>query len=91
MKRALQVILGVSLFGVAFSGLLSYQEIFARTAVSCPAPGAPGTVLGYPACVYGFFMYLVVATTAAAGLLSGRRRQRDARGQQPLAPLASTR
>ena len=68
MKRALQVILGVSLFGVAFSGVLSYQEIFAATAVSCPAPGAPGTVLGYPACVYGFFMYLVVAATAAWGL-----------------------
>jgi uncharacterized membrane protein len=87
MKRALQVILGVSVFGLAFSGVLSYQEIFARTAVSCPAPGAPGTVLGYPACVYGFFMYLIVALTAAAGLLSARRRPRDRRGQQPLTPL----
>ena len=76
MKRALQVILGISLFGVVFSGVLSYQEIFARSAVSCPAPGAPGTVFGYPACVYGFFMYLLLAATAVAGLASGRRRRR---------------
>jgi hypothetical protein len=75
MKRALQVILGISLFGVAFSGTLSYQEVFANTAAVCPSPGAPGTVLGYPACVYGFFMYLLVAGTAAAGLVSGRRRR----------------
>ena len=75
MKRALQVILGISLFGVVFSGVLSYQEVFARSVVACPAPGAPGTVLGYPACVYGFFMYLLVATAAVAGLASGRQRR----------------
>jgi hypothetical protein len=73
MKRALQVILGVSLFGSAFSGVLSYQEVFAQTAAVCPSPGAPGTVFGYPACVYGFFMYLIVAGTAVAGLIAGRR------------------
>jgi hypothetical protein len=73
MKRALQVILGISLFGVAFSGALSYQEVFGRLAVSCPAPGAPGTVFGYPACVYGFFMFVLLAGTAFGGLLSGRR------------------
>ncbi len=52
MKRALQVILGVSLFGACFSGVLSYRELFGTLAVSCPAPGAAGTVFGYPACVY---------------------------------------
>lgn len=75
-KRALQVMLAVSLFGVAFSGFLSYQELFGTTATSCPAPGAPGTVFGYPACVYGFFMYLVLATLAVAGLDAERRRSR---------------
>lgn len=75
-KRALQIILAVSLFGVAFSGFLSYQELFGKAATSCPAPGAPGTVLGYPACVYGFFMYLVLAAFAAAGLDAERRRAR---------------
>jgi hypothetical protein len=51
-----------------FSGYLSYQEVFGVTAMSCPAPGAPGTVFGYPACVYGFFMFLGIAVLAAAGL-----------------------
>jgi uncharacterized membrane protein len=73
MRRALQVILGVSIFGVAFSGVLSYQELFGSAPVACPSPGAPGTVFGYPACVYGFFMYLLVAATAFLGLRAGRR------------------
>jgi uncharacterized membrane protein len=73
MKRALQIILGISLFGIAFSGVLSYREIFGQTAAVCPSPGAPGTVFGYPACVYGFFMYLIVVGTAVAGLVAGRR------------------
>lgn len=68
MKRALQIILGISVFGAVFSGVLSYREVFGTTAVVCPAPGAPGTVFGYPACVYGFFMFLVLAGTAFGGL-----------------------
>lgn len=67
-RKALQAILAISLFGVAFSGYLSYQELFGPTAMTCPATGAPGTVFGYPACVYGFVMYLAVALIAAAGL-----------------------
>lgn len=68
--RALQVILGVSAFGAVFSGVLTYQELFGTTAMACPAPGAPGTVFGYPACVYGFFMFLLIAAIAAWGLFS---------------------
>jgi uncharacterized membrane protein len=67
-RKSLQLILAVSLFGVAFSGILSYKELFGTGAVTCPAPGAPGTVFGYPACVYGFFVYLVLAGLAVAGL-----------------------
>lgn len=67
-KKALQLILAVSLFGVAFSGALSYKELFGAGATTCPAPGAPGTVFGYPACVYGFFVYLILAGLAVAGL-----------------------
>lgn len=73
MKRALEVILAISVFGLMFSGFLSYQEVFAGTARPCPAPGAPGTVFGYPACVYGFFMYLAIVVAAALGLAAGRR------------------
>jgi len=75
-KKALQTILAISVFGVAFSGYLSYQELLGPTATSCPAPGAPGTVFGYPACVYGFFMYLAVAFIAAAGLRAELREAR---------------
>lgn len=72
-KQSLQSILAVSLFGVAFSGVLSYRELFGAGAATCPAPGAPGTVFGYPACVYGFFVYLILTGLAAAGLAAARR------------------
>ena len=75
MKQALQTILVISFIGLMFSGYLSYQELFAGTVRPCPAPGAPGTVLGYPACIYGFFMYLAVAIVSALGLRAGRRHE----------------
>ena len=70
--RALRAILGLSLFGTAFSGVLTYRELFGEAALSCPAPGAPGTVFGYPACVYGFFMYVTIAIVSFAGLRRSR-------------------
>lgn len=72
MKRALFLILVAGMLGVAFSATLSYQELFTASAAMCPAPGAPGTVFGYPACIYGFFMFLLITAMAAAGLLRGR-------------------
>lgn len=77
--RALQTIFGLSLFGTLFSGVLTYRELFGASALSCPAPGAPGTVFGYPACVYGFFMYVAMAIVAAAGLRGTAREHRLAR------------
>ena len=74
MRPALLVILLLGLGGVAFSGYLTYGELFTEGGASCPSPGAPGTVLGYPACVYGFFMYLAIVLTAALGLARMRRR-----------------
>lgn len=73
MKRALQVILAISLVGVAFSGTLTYREFFGTSALSCPSPGAPGTILGYPACVYGLVIYIVIAIVSALGLRSGEQ------------------
>ena len=72
MIRALQVILFIALAGLTFSGALTYSELFGAAA-TCPSPGAPGTILGYPACVYGFFMYLAITITAIVGLRRGRR------------------
>lgn len=68
-KTALISIFAISVFGALFSGVLTYQELFTSTAVSCPAPGAPGTVFGYPACVYGFFMYLVLMLISGSTIL----------------------
>jgi hypothetical protein len=59
--------------GTLFSGVLSYRELFGATALACPAPGAPGTLLGYPACVYGFFMFLALAIVTGLGLRAGSR------------------
>jgi hypothetical protein len=73
MRRALYIILGIGMFGLAFSGTLTYRELFAQTVAACPSPGAAGTILGYPACVYGFFMYLAITGVALAGLIAGRR------------------
>ncbi|HEX2881843.1 MAG TPA: hypothetical protein VHO25_20095 [Polyangiaceae bacterium] len=69
-KRALQIILIVGLCGLSFSGFLTYRELFEPSALSCPSPGEPGTILGWPACVYGFFMYLLVVLAALWGLLA---------------------
>ena len=52
---------------------LTYRELFGHTAAVCPSPGAPGTVLGYPACVYGFFMYVIITGVSVAALIAGRR------------------
>jgi uncharacterized membrane protein len=76
MKRALQWIFAISVVGVAFSGTLTYREVFAGTAAACPSPGAPGTVFGYPACVYGLIMYAVVAIISGGALWKGRRPER---------------
>lgn len=70
--RALKIIFGLAIAGVLFSGFLSYQELFGEAATTCPAPGAPGTVLGYPACIYGFFMYAAVLIVAWLGLRKSR-------------------
>jgi hypothetical protein len=67
-KRALQVILLISVIGVGFSGTLTVRELCSGAAGGCSAAGGAGTILGYPACVYGLIMYLVLVAVAALGL-----------------------
>ena len=74
MKRALQIVFTISLIGVAFSGTLTYRELTGQTAQVCPSPGAPGTIFGYPACVYGLVMYAILAIVSGAALLADSRR-----------------
>jgi hypothetical protein len=69
-KRALKVVLGISLVGVAFSGTLTYRELCGGAGAGCSDVGAPGTILGYPACVYGLLMYLLLVVVASVGLRS---------------------
>jgi len=68
-RGALKVVLAISLVGVAFSGTLTYRELCSGPGGGgCSAVGAPGTILGYPACVYGLGMYLLLVAVAAFGL-----------------------
>ena len=71
MQRALQVILVIALAGVAFSGALTYRE-FTTTVGGCSALGRPGTILGFPPCVYGLVMYSCTAVIAGLGLRARR-------------------
>lgn len=67
-KRALQVILLIGVIGVGFSGTLTYRELCSGAAGGCSAAAGAGTILGYPACVYGLIMYLALVAVAALGL-----------------------
>ncbi len=67
-RGALKVVLIISVIGVAFSGTLTYREL-SGGAGGCRV-GAPGTILGYPACVYGLVMYLALVAVSAFGLRS---------------------
>ena len=64
-QKALKAILGISVLGMAFSGYLSCGELLQS---ACPLNGGCSLVLGLPACVYGFIMYLVVFGVALTGL-----------------------
>ena len=63
-QMSLKIILALSVVGLLFSGYLSYSELFGG---SCPIGGC-SSVAGVPACVYGFFMYLVVFIVSLLGL-----------------------
>jgi len=65
-KLALKIILIISIAGLLFSGYLSYGELIQN---SCPVGGC-SFVLGAPACVYGFAMYLIVFIISFIGLKS---------------------
>jgi len=65
-KIALGIILLISVAGLLFSGYLSYGELVQK---ACPIGGC-SNVLGAPACVYGFVMYLIVFIVSLFGLKS---------------------
>ncbi|MEI6058530.1 MAG: hypothetical protein WCP89_02050 [archaeon] len=68
-QTALKTILIISIAGLLFSGYLSYGEVFAKVcAASVLGMGTCTNVQGLPACVYGFFMYLIVFVISILGL-----------------------
>ena len=64
-RTALKIIAWISVAGMMFSGYLSYGELFAGV---CELDGGCSTVGSVPACVYGFFMYLIVFIISILGL-----------------------
>ena len=68
-ENALKIILVISIAGLLFSGYLSYTELFAGfCGASKLGIGSCSNVLQIPACVYGFFMYLIVFVISLMGL-----------------------
>ncbi len=65
-QTALKIILALATGGMLFSGYLSYTELFRNV---CSIGGC-SMVIGMPACVYGFVMYLVAFIIAVLGLRS---------------------
>ncbi len=74
LRRTLMMVFLFTLAGVAFSGTLSYREL-TGAAASCPAVGAPGTIFGLPACVYGLVMFALLAVLSGFGLWHTRPRR----------------
>lgn len=58
-KLALALLKYVSILGILFSAYYAYQELFMLT-----CPGGCVYALGLPTCVYGLFMYMIVAILA---------------------------
>lgn len=73
MKKYLYGIGLVTLGGLIFSGYLSATKLFTDTcAFNEPCP----YFLGYPACWYGFVMYLIMFTATVAAVLRSAVAQR---------------
>ena len=76
MTKLWIAVLAIAGAGLVFSGVLGYRELFASAAEPlCTPVGEPGTILGTPPCIYGFFMYLTIVVFATIALL---RRRKDA-------------
>jgi uncharacterized membrane protein len=71
-RLALQLILAIALAGAAFSGFLTWRELAGAGEAACTTVGEPGTILGYPPCVYGLAMYAALVVLALLGLRAAR-------------------
>lgn len=77
LKTALIVIFFIALLGTAFSGYLTYYNYWGggcqEAIISCSGGGRTVEIFGLPTCVYGFFMFLLVAVLSLIGLATKKR------------------
>lgn len=73
----IRAITGLSVAGLLFSGYLSAVKLFSDT---CAVGGECPYFLGYPACYFGFLLYLALAILALFAILGdgGRKKLRRA-------------
>ncbi len=67
----LKTILLFSVFGMLFSGYLSWGELFPSATPAFGCAVASAKILGVPTCVYGFVMYLIIGVLALLALKRG--------------------
>jgi uncharacterized membrane protein len=60
----LKLIMLFSVFGMLFSGYLSFGEFFPGASGGAVCAIASTKILGLPTCIYGFVMYLIVGALA---------------------------
>lgn len=61
----------IALAGLIFSGYLSFTELFLKfCGASQLGLGQCTSIIGVPACVFGFFMYLVILIISIIGIKS---------------------
>jgi len=70
-QTALWTVFAISIAGMLFSGYLSFTELFLNfCGAEALGMGSCKVVVGVPACVYGFVMYLIVFIISILGLRS---------------------
>jgi hypothetical protein len=66
----LKIILLFSVFGMLFSGYLSWGEHFPGVSSTFSCAVASTKIVGVPTCVYGFIMYLIIGVLSGLALKS---------------------
>lgn len=72
-KLSLQILVALGYLGMAFSGYLSYTELYGDSAAACTLQGGSCNIMGYPACAYGFLMFGIMTIIACAGLCAANK------------------
>ena len=66
MSKNLKAIFIFSLIGLLFSGYLTFTKLILG---NCPLTEGCPTFLGYPACYFGFVLFLILFTISISALL----------------------